>query len=90
MSIQRQCDLTGLPRSSYYRESHGGQESRKNLEIMRLIDEEYTGTHFMAVARCAIICIARDIILTVNEFRGSCVKWAFNQLSQARNQQVAS
>ena len=46
LSIQRQCDLTGLPRSSYYRESHGGQESRKNLEIMRLNDEEYTGHPF--------------------------------------------
>ena len=42
LSIQRQCDLIGLPRSSYYRESHGGQESTENLEIMRLIDEEYT------------------------------------------------
>lgn len=42
LSIQRQCDLIGLPRSSYYRESHGGQESTGNLEIMRLIDEEYT------------------------------------------------
>lgn len=39
LSIQHQCDLIGLPRSSYYRESYGGQESTENLEIMRLFDE---------------------------------------------------
>lgn len=42
LSIERQCELIQLPRSSYYRESNHGQESPENLEIMRLIDEEYT------------------------------------------------
>ena len=41
LSIQRQCDLIGLPRSSYYREQKPAQESVENLAIMRLIDEEY-------------------------------------------------
>lgn len=41
LSILRQCELIGLPRSSYYREVCGG-ESEENLELMRLIDEEYT------------------------------------------------
>ena len=42
LSIQRQCDLIGLPRSSYYREQKPALESVENLAIMRLIDEEYT------------------------------------------------
>ena len=42
LSIQRQCELIGLPRSSYYREQKTAQESEENLALMRLIDEEYT------------------------------------------------
>lgn len=43
LSIVRQCELLGLPRASYYRgvNSKGG-ESDENLDLMRLIDEEYT------------------------------------------------
>lgn len=40
LSVRRQCELIGLPRSSYYREPGG--ESEDSLELMRLIDEEYT------------------------------------------------
>jgi len=40
LSVRRQCELLGLPRSSYYRKPGG--ESEENLELMRLIDEEYT------------------------------------------------
>ena len=39
LSVRRQCELIGLPRSSYYRNPSG--ESEENLELMRLIDEEY-------------------------------------------------
>ena len=46
LSIQRQCELIGLPRSSYYREGLAGQETPKNLEFMRLIDNEYTDHPF--------------------------------------------
>ncbi len=42
LSIQRQCELIELPRSSYYREGLSGQEKPENLEIMKLIDAEYT------------------------------------------------
>lgn len=42
LSIVRQCQLLGLPRSSYYRGPAMAQESAENLELMRLIDEEYT------------------------------------------------
>ena len=43
LSIQRQCELLELPRSSYYRQpTLPNQERQENLELMRLIDEEYT------------------------------------------------
>ena len=41
LSISRQCDLLGLPRSSYYRPKVFTFESDENLELMRLIDEEF-------------------------------------------------
>lgn len=40
LSICRQCELIGLARSSYYRGP--SLEREENLELMRLIDEEYT------------------------------------------------
>jgi len=40
LSISRQCELISLPRSGYYRPRPQG-ESAENLELMRLIDEEY-------------------------------------------------
>jgi putative transposase len=40
LSISRQCELITLPRSSYYRPYLQG-ESTENLDLMRLIDEEY-------------------------------------------------
>jgi len=44
MSVQKQCALIGLTRSSYYREPV--PETKRNIEIMRLIDEEYTRNPF--------------------------------------------
>lgn len=44
ISIARQCELLGLPRSSYYYQSKG--ESQLNLKLMRLLDEQYTRTPF--------------------------------------------
>ena len=41
LSITKQCELIGLPRSSYYRESQLGVETEENLALMRLIDEEF-------------------------------------------------
>jgi putative transposase len=40
LSIRRQCELIGLNRSTYYLQPAG--ESLLNLQLMRLIDEEYT------------------------------------------------
>jgi putative transposase len=47
--IYRQCELLGLPRSSYYYESAG--ESEYNLELMKLIDEQYTRRPFYGSRR---------------------------------------
>ena len=42
LSIKRQCELIDLSRASYYRGTPVGGETAENLELMRLIDEEYT------------------------------------------------
>ena len=44
VSLRRQCDLIGLPRSTYYYEP--ARESELNLRLMRLIDEQYLITPF--------------------------------------------
>jgi len=44
ISISRQCQLLGISRSSYYYRPAG--ESKENLAIMRLIDEQYLQTPF--------------------------------------------
>ena len=44
LSIRRQCELIGLPRSSWYYEP--ARASEENLVLMRLIDEQYTRTPF--------------------------------------------
>jgi putative transposase len=49
ISIARQCDLLGLPRSTYYYCAPG--ESAKNLLLMRLLDEQYTQTPYYGVRR---------------------------------------
>jgi len=47
LSIDRQCELLDLCRSSFYRKSKmTGQESPEYLELMRIIDKEYTGHPF--------------------------------------------
>ena len=45
LSIQRQCELLGLPRSTYYHSP--ATESAENLKLMRLIDELYTARPFL-------------------------------------------
>ena len=44
VSIRRQCELLGLNRGSYYYQA--ASESELNLELMRLIDEQYLKTPF--------------------------------------------
>ena len=49
MSIARQCDLVGLPRSTYYSQSCG--ERAEHLTLMRLLDRQYTDTPYDGVRR---------------------------------------
>lgn len=49
ISIARQCELLGLSRSSFYYVAQG--ESAENLQLMRLLDAQYTRTPFYGVRR---------------------------------------
>jgi putative transposase len=49
LAVRRQCELLGLPRSSYYYPP--SLESTENLAYMRLLDEEYTRHPFYGVPR---------------------------------------
>lgn len=49
ISVARQCELLGLPRSTYYYRSLG--ESEENLHFMRLLDEKYTADPYYGIRR---------------------------------------
>jgi putative transposase len=49
ISQRRQCQLLGLNRSGLFYQA--GEESSENLELMSLLDEQYTRTPFYGVAR---------------------------------------
>jgi len=53
LSVSRQCELIGLPRASFYRCSTHG-ESPENLELMVLIDEEYTHHPFYGTRKMVV------------------------------------
>ena len=52
LPISRQCELIGLPRSSYYYEAE--EESEYNLLLMRLIDEQYTKAPFYGTRKMTV------------------------------------
>jgi len=52
LSIERQCELICLPRSSWYYEPQS--ESDENLRLMRLLDEQYTRTPFYGSRRMTV------------------------------------
>ena len=49
ISVRRQCELLGVPRSGLYYEPVG--ESSENLRLMRLLDEQYTRAPFYGSRR---------------------------------------
>jgi putative transposase len=51
-SVRRQCELLGLARASFYLEPIG--ESAENLELMRLLDEQYLKTPFFGSRRMVL------------------------------------
>jgi putative transposase len=52
LSVRRQCDLLGLCRSSFYYQP--ATESAENLELMRLIDQQYTARPFFGSRKMVI------------------------------------
>jgi putative transposase len=52
LSIRRQCEVLGLNRSTLYYEP--APETEENLELMRLLDEEYTRHPFKGSRRMAL------------------------------------
>ncbi len=52
ISVRRQCGLLELNRSSYYYAPE--QESVENLELMRLIDEQFMKTPFYGWLRMTV------------------------------------
>jgi len=52
LSIEKQCELLGLSRSSYYYEPRG--ESAENLALMRAIDKLYTKCPFYGARRLSV------------------------------------
>jgi putative transposase len=65
ISIQCQCDLVGLARSSYYYELRG--ESELSLLLMNLLDEQYMKTPFYGVPRMTRWLVRKGYL--VNEKR---------------------
>jgi putative transposase len=55
--VARQCALIGLPRSTYYYQPFG--EDALNLQLMRLIDEEYTRHPYYGSRRIRV-CLQRQ------------------------------
>ena len=52
LSVARQCELLGLPRSSWYYKPQ--EVARDDLELMRRIDEQYTLTPFYGIRRMTV------------------------------------
>src|SRR4028118_2254274 len=65
LSIRRQCQLLGLNRASFYRAP--AQESPFNLQLMRLIDAQYTKTPFYGYPK--MTAHVRNLGYQVNEKR---------------------
>lgn len=54
LSVSRQCTLTGVPRSTVYAPVGGEQVSDLDLQLLRLIDEEYTRRPFYGSRRMRV------------------------------------
>ena len=67
ISILKQCELLGLSRSSYYYTPC--TESSENLEIMRLIDEQYLKTPFYGVRRMHNFIRQQDYLANIKRIR---------------------
>lgn len=67
LSICRQCKALSISRSSvYYKPT---EESSKNLEIMRLLDEQYLNTPFYGAKRLMQELLAKGYSLSIGRLR---------------------
>lgn len=66
-SLRQQCDLLGLNRSSVYYQPRG--ESTEDLQLMRLLDEQYTKTPFYGVKRMTAYLRAKDYCVNPKRVR---------------------
>jgi len=66
LSISRQCELLQLPRSSYYRPRSSLAEGPDNLELMRLIDEEFLRHPFYGSRKMTAYLNRKVISVTAN------------------------
>lgn len=64
--MELQCELLGLPRSTYYYQAAG--ESEENLRLMRLLDEQFTKTPFYG-SRRFVAWLKREHNMVVNRKR---------------------
>jgi len=67
IAVARQCELLGLSRSSYYYSSSCDDEH--NLELMRLLDEQYTKVPYYGVRRRTAWLRARGYIVNPKRVR---------------------
>jgi putative transposase len=68
LAVVRQCELLGLARSSlYYRPR---EVTGRELELMRIIDEQYTLTPFYGIRRMTACLHRRDSRSTASGFSG--------------------
>ncbi len=70
LSIQRQCELLGVSRSSHY--YHPRPESAQNLELMRLMDVQFMKTPFYGVRRMHQYFLGRGYVVNIKRIRRLC------------------
>jgi putative transposase len=70
IAVARQCELLGLSRSSYYYSStRDDEDDEYNLELMRLLDEQYTKVPFYGVRRLTAWLRAQGYIVNPKRVR---------------------
>lgn len=86
--ISRQCELLGLSRSGYYYQPVG--ESPLNLQLMNLIDEQYTKTPFYGVNRMSAWLRRQGFEVNPKRIRRLMRKMGLEAIYPARRLSVSS
>ena len=82
LSIVRQCELIGLPRSTWYYKPKG--ETAENLESMRLLDEQYTETPFYGARRMQVHLKSKGHTVNLKRVRRLMQKMGLEVIYQKR------